>query len=297
MTDAKLSFLEAKRTVDDRALNRRVLDRFAAALAARADAADDGEPVRIVEIGAGVGTMIPRLVARGVLPDRVHYRAVDRDRACIERARERVPDRVAAIDAGPSRLELAFETADAFAIDARADAVIGSAILDLVSLERAIPAVEDLLSPEGVLYAPITFDGGTAFAPSDPEDDSLERLYHRHMDDVRDGGSSRAGRELLAALPERDWTVLAAGGSDWVVRPTSDAGGEAGAGGYPASERQFLAHLLETIDDALSTFVPERVAADELDRWLERRRGELEDGTLVAVVHNVDVLARAPRRA
>ncbi|MDQ2049117.1 class I SAM-dependent methyltransferase [Natronolimnohabitans sp. A-GB9] len=306
MNESKLAYLAAKRTVDDRALNRHTFDRFANELATRE------EPVRIVELGAGVGTMIGRLVTRDALPDRVSYRAVDRDPACIDYARERVPEWVAAagyeIEAkhrdrpgtttfvardDDRRLEITLETADGFAIDDRADAVLGAAFFDLVDLETAIPAVEDLLAPDGVLYAPITFDGGTSFAPRDPLDERLERWYHRHMDEIRDGGSSRAGQALLTTLPARGWDVLAAGGSDWVVRPAGGADEGDGDGmGYPARERVVVSHLLETIENATAAFVPDRLDADERTRWLERRRCELAADELVAVAHNLDVLAR-----
>lgn len=305
MNESKLAYLAAKRTVDDRALNRHTFDRFANELAARE------EPVRIVELGAGVGTMIARLAARETLPERVTYRAVDRDPACIDRARKRVPERVAAagyeIEAehgdrpgtttfvardDDRRLEITLETADGFAIDDRADVVLGAAFFDLVDLETAIPAVEDLLVPGGVLYAPITFDGDTSFAPRDPLDERLERCYHRHMDEIRDGGSSRAGQGLLTALPDRGWDVLAAGGSDWVVRPTGISEGDGDGVGYPARERIVVSHLLETIENATAAFVPDRLGADERTRWLERRQRELEADELVAVVHNLDVLAR-----
>ncbi|WP_254768197.1 methyltransferase [Salinilacihabitans rarus] len=310
MTGSTRGYLEAKRTVDDRALNRRVLDRFAAELGRLAGAdgeASDGptgEEVRIVELGAGVGTMIARLASWGLLPDRVTYRAVDRDRGRVRRARERVPawldeagydveaddERIVATS-GERRLDATLAVADAFTIDDEADAVIAAAFLDLVDLDRALPAVADLLRPGGLLYAPITFDGGTAFAPSEPADDRIERLYHRHMDEVRDApGSSRAGRELLAALPGSgaasgsEFEVLAAGGSDWVVRPVD--------GAYPADEAAFLGHLLETIDGALADYPPAVLDPAVREAWVERRLAALERGDLVAVVHNLDVLGR-----
>lgn len=302
MTDHR-TYLEAKRTVDDRALNRRVLERFEATLAARS------APVRIVELGAGVGAMIARLAAWDRLPADVVYRGVDRDPDSIERARERVPEWLRANgyevdrldtdsdDEGEHpalttfvarsrerRLEITLEVADAFAIEDTADAVIAAAFLDIVSLEEAIPDLKELLVPGGVLYAPITFDGGTTFAPRDPIDDRLEREYHRHMDDVRPEGGSRVGRGLLTRLPGAGWDVLEAGGSDWIVRPRD--------GRYPAEERVFLEHLLETIDGALAALPEPDLDSAERQRWLERRYGELEDGELVFVAHNLDVLAR-----
>ncbi|MDG5818921.1 class I SAM-dependent methyltransferase [Natronococcus sp. A-GB7] len=316
MTDQR-TYLEVKRTVDDRALNRRVLERFVEGLDARSS------PVRIVEIGAGIGTMIARLAAWDCLPDEVAYRAVDRDAESVRYARERVPewleDAGYAVErleddrggttllarSGGQRLEVTLEVADGFEIEDRADAVIASAVLDIVDLERAVPAIEALLEPDGLLYAPITFDGGTTFAPPDPADDRIERRYHHHMDAVRSAGGSRVGRELLWRLPDAGWSVLEAGGSDWVVRPRAE-GARAGTETetemeYPDGERSFLEGLLETIDGALAELETDEresgigdLEPAERRRWLERRRNELESGELVFVAHNLDVLARPP---
>ncbi len=294
MTDFQ-TYLEAKRTVDDRALNRRVFEQFA-------DAVDDREtPVRIVELGAGTGTMIARLAAWDGLPEQVSYRAIDRDAASIEHARAHVPDWLAAAGyeietspgsktvvarSGEQRLEVALGVADAFDIDDSADVVIASAFLDVVPLVDAIETIAELLGPGGVLYAPITFDGGTRFAPRDSLDDRIERYYHRHMDDVRPTGGSQTGSELLVTLPDRGWDVQSTGGSDWIVRPNGD--------GYPGLEREFVAHLLETIEGALADFEPDVIAPTTRERWFDRRRRELDRGELVFVAHNLDVLARRP---
>jgi len=52
-------YLLSKQSVDDRALNRVVLDALRANLPA--------EPVRIIEVGAGIGTMLARLVRGNIV--------------------------------------------------------------------------------------------------------------------------------------------------------------------------------------------------------------------------------------
>lgn len=65
-------YLAAKKTVDDRALHPRLWDGLTQALAARHGEAE----VRILEAGAGVGTMLERMLERG-LARRARYRGLD----------------------------------------------------------------------------------------------------------------------------------------------------------------------------------------------------------------------------
>jgi len=292
-------FLTAKRTVEDRALNQRVFERFATELAARSG--DD--PVRIVEIGTGTGSMIARLADWEAFPQQVSYRAVDLDADTIATARQRLPawlreaghtvdqqsNRIVArrqrADGPEQTLTITLEVADGFSITDEADAVIAAAVLDLVELEPAVEELKQLLAAGGVLYAPITFNGRTSFTPVDPLDNRIERLYHRHMDDVREQpGSSRAGQQLLTTLPAAGYRVLEAGGSDWIVRPLD--------GAYPAAESTALGHLLATIDGALADYPPDVIDPERRTEWIDKRIAQLEGGELTLVAHHLDVLAR-----
>ncbi|AXR76791.1 class I SAM-dependent methyltransferase [Natrarchaeobaculum sulfurireducens] len=294
----KVDYLTAKRTIDDRALDRRVWDRFVDALPDR----NRDDPVRIVEVGAGVGSMISRLAAWESLPEAVSYRAVDLDSSCVTAAHERLPHWLedagydvesygeglvaSRVDGGTeTHLEVTLEVADGFALDDDADAVIGAAVFDLVDLESTLARVRGLLRDGGVLYAPITFDGGTRFAPAHPLDGRIERHYHRHMDEIRDQpGSSRAGRELLEAAPKCGFDVVAAGGSDWLVHSRD--------GHYPDDEATVVEHVLETIEGALADYPPSILEPSTRDQWLETRRTQLDRGDLVFVAHHLDVVAR-----
>lgn len=291
------AYLLAKRSIDDRAMDRRVLQRFGAELSA----AGGRGPVRIAELGAGVGTMLPRLIDWRSLPARVAYRLIDDDPDSLAVARERLPgwleeagyeieEGKGSADLlarrGNDRLEIGFEVDDAFPFnpDWRADAVVAAAVLDVVDLEGALSSIRERCREGGLLYAPITFDGATGFAPAHPLDDRIERLYHRHMDEIREAGSSRAGRDLLAALPESGWDVLAAGGSDWIVLPRGD--------GYREDEDVFLAALLGTIEGALAEYPADVLDPADRRDWIETRRRQLAEASLVAVCHHLDLLAR-----
>ncbi|MCX7707120.1 MAG: class I SAM-dependent methyltransferase [Anaerolineae bacterium] len=80
-------YLAAKVTVDDRALNRHVWDRLVAALP---DQRRLGRPLRVLEVGAGIGTMIERFLTW--LPHRdIIYTALDALPENIAEAHRRLP--------------------------------------------------------------------------------------------------------------------------------------------------------------------------------------------------------------
>jgi hypothetical protein len=297
------AYLRAKRSVDDRALNRRVLETVTDRLAAVAE----HESIRVLEVGAGVGTMPARLAAWDVLPADVEYIAIDIDETSIEVGCELLPkwlreagytveeatprDGQARFEASQEgnqlavecRVENAFEP-DPGASDGQFDCVIAPAVLDLVDLEPTLDSLETRLRPGGYLYAPITYDAGTRFTPGFDSDLDLavEQAYHRHMDEIREGGTSRSGRRLLDVLADRGDDILAVGGSDWIVRPEN--------GSYPGDEELVIEHVLETIGDALSEF-DHGIDPERLDAWLDDRHQRRDAGALTYIAHHLDVFA------
>lgn len=239
-------YLTAKTTVDDRALHGPTEARLETELADVSAERDRETPVRVLEVGAGVGTTLPRLLARDRLPGRVHYTMLDREAENVEHAHERLRawgdrpdtpvDLVEADDpADDLRLShddgivtVRFVAADAFefAADRGADApdydlLLAQAFLDLIDLDADLPRLLSVVADGGLVYAPITFDGETVFepTPADLRDDAVLDLYHATMDAPDRPGSSTTGRELLTALPASGCAILSAGASDWVVYP------------------------------------------------------------------------------
>lgn len=295
-----VEYLTAKRDIDDRALNRRVWGRFAEQLVEVAR--DTDRPLRIVEVGTGVGSMIARLAEWETVPGTVSYRAVDLNEACIAAARDRVPkwlsaagyevetasgtDIVAEHPTASTRFELSLEVADARRIVDDADAVVAAAFLDIVDPDRILRSLREVVADRGVIYAPCTFDGATHFTPPEPNDGRIERLYHRHMDELREQpGSSRAGRAILDRAPDHGYDVDAVGGGDWVVHPGDE--------GYSDSERVFLRHLVETIDGALTEYPTPELDPSVRRAWIESRTNQCARGELTMIAHHLDLLLRA----
>ncbi len=82
-------YLAAKKTVDDRALNQHVWHSLATQLASHAQA-QLGQPLRVLEIGGGIGTMLERLLEHGLLRH-CHYTLVDAEADNIQSALTRLP--------------------------------------------------------------------------------------------------------------------------------------------------------------------------------------------------------------
>jgi SAM-dependent methyltransferase len=293
MDDSFSRYLLSKQTVDERALNRPVYQKLVESLPA--------DPLRVVEVGAGVGTMPARLLRWGLL-HQADYVAVDAMAENVAFAAHWLPEWAAAngftaeapdgrhvrIHHVPRDVQVSLVADDVFSFiesaPAPADLLIAHAFLDLLPLPDSLPKLFSLLKPGGLAWLTINFDGATIFEPSlDPAlDAEIERLYHRTMDERPSGGDSRTGRHLFRHLQSVGAALLAAGASDWVVHPL--------AGKYPADEAFFLHFILNFVEQSL-TGHPELDPA-ALQAWLERRRRQVDHGELVYLAHQLDFLVR-----
>ncbi len=272
-------YLAAKKSVDDRALNEYTWQALARALPQKG--------MQVLEIGAGIGTMVERIIERRLFAADVAYTAIDTQPANIDEARRRLRKL-------PKSFTLQLEAIDLFDFAAREqghkqwDLLIAHAFLDLMDLPRALPLLFSLLKPDGLFYFTLNFDGATILQPLiDPEiDPQIMALYHRTMDErIIDGhrsGDSQTGRHLFAQIKAAGGEVLAAGSSDWVVFAGSD--------GYPADEAYFLQFIIHTLQQALQ-------GHPELDQtlfeaWIAQRQAQIAAGTLVYIAHQLDFCGR-----
>jgi hypothetical protein len=300
-------YLAAKKSVDDRALNWQVWRRLVTAL----PRATPEQPLCILEVGAGIGSMVERLLIGDVLTYAT-YTAIDMAPTLIAEAQGRLPQwadehgfRAHENHQGQLILQRAgrhimieTEAIDVARFIAREhgrrawDLLIGQAFLDSIDMPTTLPALCSHVRPGALLYFPITFDGGTIFQPEGDLafDGAIEACYHQTMDqrvlDGKPSGDSRSGRHLFTHLRMAGVEVLAAGSSDWVVF--------AGADGYPADEAYFLHYIIHTIGISLTGHP--QLDTDRLSRWLAQRHAEIEQGKLVYIAHQLDLLGRVPAR-
>jgi hypothetical protein len=286
-------YLLSKETVDERALNQHVYQELAASL--------PPQPLRIIEVGAGIGTMPARLLRRGLL-SQADYVMVEELGENIAFALDWLPRRAAELglkveysapdtlrvfdDSRDVRIHL--EQADVFDFirgePPKADLLIVHAVLDLLPMPGSLPKLFSLLKPAGLGWLTLNFDGVSTLEPAlDPELDArIERLYHLSMDRRPAGGDSQIGRHLFSHLRSATAHILAAGASDWVVFPQNRR--------YPADEAYFLRHILHFFESSLKGH-PELDGA-AFAGWLEERREQVARGELLYIAHQLDFLVR-----
>ena len=291
-------YLRAKVSVDARAVNPRVRETVAQALAEMP--AD--RTIRVLEVGGGTGGAFRHWIGLLAPFERVEFTVTDRDLHLLGSYRQEVHSwadtvrfRTLGEDADSLRfgrggrnfevrfreaaVPLGFEERD----DAAFDLLLAQSFWDLVRPGVALSVGRRLLAPGGIFYATLTFAGATRFGPLHELDRRLLACYHASMEGDR-GGDSLAAERMIGELriPGSGFTELAAGRSDWRVAPTDE--------GYPGEEAFFLETILGFVEKEARD-APE-IAAPELDGWLRTRRQQLADHQLSFAARQQDLAAR-----
>jgi hypothetical protein len=283
-------YLLSKQSVDDRALNKDVLNALKANL--------PSQSIRVIEVGAGIGTMLRRLLRWGVI-QRAEYILVDEMAENIEYASAWIPQFVSEAGLSVERngqmqlrvfdeahdLHIRLERADVFDFIQKnqepADLLIAHAFLDLLPMPESLQKLFSLT--KGLAWLTVNFDGVTSLEPviDAALDNQIERLYHRTMDTRPTGGDSQSGRHLFKYLRNAGAEILAAGASDWVVHAVN--------GKYLEDEEYFLQFILHFFEESLTghTELDTGAFAD----WLAKRHSQIECGELVYIAHQMDFLA------
>lgn len=301
-------YFSAKKSIDDRALNRGVWNQLWSVL----PQTEKKRPLRILELGAGIGTMAERMIEWGRLTH-ADYTSVEiaadhiaesrrrmrnwasrkdfalrwdsKDTACIQKANNQFTYRFI-----QSNIFDFFETED---FHTKWDLGLAHAFMDLADLEDVIPQFCALIKPGGFLYLTLNYDGETILLPI--ADSHLDKfiigLYHQSMDERkiegRKSGDSQTGRHLFHHLKKANTNILAVGSSDWIVFP--------GAQGYTPDETYFLHFIIHTIHAELKTH-PLMIGHDFED-WIQQRHTQVEHGELIFIAKQLDFLAQIPAQA
>jgi hypothetical protein len=284
-------YLLSKQSVDDRALNKDVLSALRGNL--------PQEPLRIIEVGAGVGTMLRRLVRWDVI-QQAEYVMVDEMAENIEYASawakvwaeetglsvERSGENRARVFDARREVHIRFEQADVFDFIQKnqtpADLLTAHAFLDLLPMPESLTKLLSLTT--SLAWLTINFDGVTTFEPTIDAalDAQIERLYHETMDRRATGGDSQSGRHLFGHLRSAGTDILAAGASDWVVFAKD--------GKYLDDEKYFLQFILHFFEESLTGHA--ELDAEAFANWLRERHAQIERGELVYIAHQMDFLVK-----
>ncbi len=299
-------YLRAKVTIDDRALNKDVWKALV-----REVTREHHRPLRVLEVGAGIGTMAQRLWRWRLHPSML-YTGVDSNSANIAYARQwlrawthemQIATLTTAqglmLQDGKRQLAISLVDKDALALAQHGDqsgawdVLIAHAFLDLVDLSSALPLLLTLLRRGGWAYFTLNFDGVTVFEPvlDTSYEEELMNAYHASMDQRlvagKPSGDSRSGRHLYGHLRAAGAEILAVGASDWVVIPQPRRG-------YLADEAYFLHFIIQTVHRELQAH-PE-VGGARLDAWAAKRHRQVESGELFYLAHQLDYLAVVERK-
>lgn len=292
-------YLRAKASVTNRALSRRLWDRFI-------QCANDisADSVRILDVGGGVGHMALRLWDALTTPH-IDYTLVDTSSAALrgaaatfDRLRQVCESEDSHFRAGPEsgqtmeiRLiedDILSHLRSAAATD-RYHIVVAQSILDLIPLRPFIQLIKPLLQDKNTVYTPETFNGKTTLFPlfdDQPYENKLIDTYHASMNrQAPEGptGGSMAGQKMLSILQSGEGArIEGAASSDWIVHSTD--------GQYPNDEAYFLHHILHFFENELKNH--SSIDQRKFQEWINTRRAQIESGVLMYIAHQIDVLIR-----
>ena len=290
-------YLAAKKTIDDRALNHYVWETLCQAL----PQTTGGGPANILEIGAGIGTMLERIVDRDLLTGPATYVATDSDPNQLKAARQYLAQWAKRRGhnlswSGEHRGRLRTAKADIFLMLELAGIeelaaerphspglfhlMIAHAVLDLVDFPVLLPRLLPRLTNNGLAYCTCNFDGETVFLPECEGEEEIIRCYHASME-TRLTGASHTGRRLLTFLQRPGLELLAAGSSDWVIHPRDHR--------YLTDEAFFLHAIIATVTRELTR---KKSPPANLDIWSRTRHRQVETGELSFLARHLDLLAK-----
>ena len=294
-------YLAAKKSIDDRALNRFVWEQLVLTISTRTL----HHPLRVLELGCGIGTMVERLLEWG-LAEKITYLGIDTQAENLRVAENRLRkwgqengyqvglnSGEITLEKGKVTWQISFERVDATSFQGTQgsyDLLIANAFLDLIDVPNGLSNFERWLQPEGLFYFTINFDGETIFEPSSDVDyeSKIIDLYHQSMNerliDGRPSGDSCTGRHLFSHLQTAGAQILAAGASDWVVFPNNQE--------YPKDEAYFLHCILDFFESSLKS--KSELRQEKLAAWLAERREQINRGGLIFIAHQLDFLGSFP---
>ncbi|MEN8259386.1 MAG: class I SAM-dependent methyltransferase [Pseudomonadota bacterium] len=290
-------FLKAKYALDHRSLNRDVWEICNDSLSKK-------QRLKVLDMGTGTGGMIKRLLECPIQSS-LTITALDKEVELLKIAQREIAalltelgfeftthDSQINAHLNARSIEISFVHAPLDKFDPSDEPAFGlitaHAFIDIVPLAATVTRIQNWLADDGIVYATLCYDGGTALFPPYENEVFETRLLteydasmeNRFVDGQRIGGA-RSGRRLYGLLDAAGFDIAAYGSSDWNITPLR--------GRYRDSDKTCLTALLSWIRDegAQSNLIDQT----ELARWHENRCRLLDADKLGLIVHQLDILA------
>ncbi len=282
------AYLIAKKAVDDQSLNQQVWATMHHWIKNRQATVSK---IKILEVGAGIGTMIERFLDEELVKDSV-YTAIEQEVHFKENAFNylnnlykytiNVDGENWYIENRYCKTTVKWVTGDATNINEIIDEhdydiVISHAVIDLMPVPVFLPLLFKHLKAGSAFYFSLNFSGKTEFLPVLENDEHIYREYHKDMDrrfNHLNWRASQTGEELGSWLINQGHKVEATGPSDWQLSEDIDN-----------TQALFILNILQTMEKALN-------GLPELDDWLTVRYQQLKAGELSLKISNVDYFGK-----
>ena len=289
-----IRYLSAKKSVDDRSLNPRLWSSFLG----HVETMRREGTVRIVELGAGIGSMAERIF-RSVGTAGISYVLVDENVEFLGEA-----ERLLAKKFGHEKIDGTAEGSMGIALIAEEAGtwlsrppqgapfriLLANAFLDLVDIPLVLGRAFSRLEPGGLAYLSINYDGMTDFLPALESDGEILGHYHASMRVPKGtySGTDKSFGRIFSFLTENGYPILDSGSSDWVIMPRE---GQENGSKYAFDEMILLSAILSMVETSVSESACDGAL---LAGWIDERRRQMERGGLGYISHQLDVLARKP---
>jgi hypothetical protein len=245
--------------------------RNAAVLDAVASTFLDQTAISVVDLACGTGATLRAVGPH--LPPRQNWRLVDNNLSLLAKAA--APTGLPQVSVITRPVDLARDLE--LALDGPLDLVTTSALLDLVSTEWLDRLIVEAAARRLPVYAALSYDGRTVTDPGAVFDAELLAGFNLHQRTDKGFGPALGPRAAARAVErfEHFGYSVVQGRSDWVFGPVDRIIQEALFADWAG-----LGALTTTI------------SADEITRWLARRRACLAQGRSTLRVGHVDIFAR-----
>ncbi len=291
-------YLAAKYALDSRSLNPDVYQCLLSELNAKTK-------LRWLDLGTGSAAMLRRLVSATAI-ESIDAIGIDNNQALLEvgelTTQRWLSDQGYSIkhqdgallaQSGNKLLQLRFDCRSA--LDAipethrnTFDLVTAHAFMDVAPLAPVTDTIANYLSPGGLFYGTLSYDGETALIPG-YHDENFENTilanYNQSMEDRRlngeKTGGAKSGRRLLSVLQIKGFDVIAYGSSDWNITPIR--------GHYRDSDQTCITALLEMINKEAMRHAG--IDTGQLNAWYTDRLSTVEQQQLGLIIHQMDILA------